>query len=362
MIRSGSQYEVATLRQAFQGAKQRQADTFAISGLGRWSFSPSALRVFPLVRGCDFVTLHSLYSFPVLAGYLAAIGLGKPYGLWPHGVLAPVQRRIHSGRKTLYNSMFSRRILDQASVLFYSAEGEREETRPLNLKAPSVIIPHGVDIEPFAKLPARGAFRDAHLGGHRGPLVLYLGRLNEKKGVDILIEAADAIVAAVPDTMFAIAGGSHPPSFEKRIAEWIRRSPVRDRIVMTGVASEAQKVEAFADADVFVLPSEAENFGFAMFEAMSAQVPVVVSESLDYAHQVRRACAGLTAPRNVEAFASAIVSLLRDRERRAVMGRNGLALASYYSWTRCGRLIETALEAILRREPFPAELQPEYPA
>ena len=79
------------------------------------------------------------------------------------------------------------------------------------------------------------------------------------------------------DAIIAIVGGADPPAFGKDVAQWVRRSTVSSHIVMIGLADETQKLEAFADADVFVLPSEAENFGFAMFEAMASRVPVVVS-------------------------------------------------------------------------------------
>jgi glycosyltransferase involved in cell wall biosynthesis len=346
MIPSGTRFRVQAPDRAFATETRGQAGAFAIPSLSRWGFSFAMSRMAPEVRRCDFVCLHSLYSFPVLAGYVMARRHHKPYGLWPHGVLAPVQRRISRGRKRLYDAIVSRRIIEHASVLFFSAPGERDETRALGLTAPSVVIPHGIDLQPFSHLPERGRFRQAHLGGRSGHVVLYLGRLNEKKGLDVLIDAAEAIVAAVPDTMIAIVGGAHPPSFARQVADWVKRSPVHDHIVMPGLFDEAQKLEALADADVFALPSEAENFGFAMFEAMASRVPVVVSDTLNYATAVRDADAGLTPPRESRAFADAIVSLLQDPERRRRMGVNGARLA----------------DCIIARRRFPPELLPEYPA
>jgi glycosyltransferase involved in cell wall biosynthesis len=361
MISSGTPFEVGSLGFPSITLGGKRTGVFAAKSIGRWAFSSSLLEADKLVRVSDFVTLHSLYSFPVLAGYLMAKKYNKPYGLWPHGVLAPVQRRISRGRKRVYNAVVSNRILAEASILFYSASGERDETRGLGLTAPSVVIPHGVDMAPFRTLPARGAFRKAYLGGHEGPLVLYLGRLNEKKGLNILVDAAAGIVKALPDALIAIVGGAHPPSFEAQVAEWISRSPVGDRIRMLGLVDHDRKLAAFADTDVFVLPSEAENFGFAMFEAMASRVPVVVSDSLNYAPAVHQVEAGLTPPRTPEAFAEAIVTLLRNPARRRQMGDNGFRLASEFSWERCGERIETAIYCAIRRTPFPETLMAEYP-
>ena len=330
--------------------------------LGRWCFSPALHRA-ALVSApsTDFITLHSMYSFPVLAGYAVARRCRKPFGLWPHGVFAPVQREVGRARKVAYDAVIGHRVLDHASVLFFSAEGEREEARPLGLKAPSVVIPHGIDAGRFADLPARGAFRKKHLAGHQGPLVLYLGRLHVKKGLDLLVESMARVVLEIPDARLAIAGGDHPASFTAQILEWVAQAGIRDTVVLTGSLEEDEKLTAFSDCDVFVLPSAAENFGFALFEAMASGRAVVCSDTLNYAAEVRRFDAGVAAKRTPADFAAALGQLLCNAERRATMGRNGRTLAKTYSWEHCGRRLEIAIESILRGEPCPPELKPESP-
>src|SRR5712671_6911664 len=90
-----------------------------------WAFCPALLwRLSRHVRRADFVSLHSLYSFPVFAGYVLARLHGVPYGLWPHGVLATVQRRVSARKKRWYNALIATPILKNAAVLFFSAVGE----------------------------------------------------------------------------------------------------------------------------------------------------------------------------------------------------------------------------------------------
>jgi glycosyltransferase involved in cell wall biosynthesis len=300
-----------------------------------------------------------MYSFPVLAGYVLAKRCKIPFGLWPHGVFAPVQRKVGRAKKTVYDAMIGRRILDDASVLFYSAEGERDEARPLGLKAPSVVIPHGIDSAPFGNLPARGAFRQKHMAGHQGPLVLYLGRLNVKKGLDLLVESMARVARKIPDVRLAIAGGGHPASFTAQVQKWVAQAGIQEGTVFTGLLHENEKLAAFSDCDVFVLPSGAENFGFAMFEAMASARAVVCSDTLNYAGEVRRSGAGVVAERTAASFAGAIGQLLSDAEQRATMGQNGQKLARNYSWDRCGHRVEIAIRSILTGEPFPPELKPE---
>lgn len=329
--------------------------TFAARG--RWAFAPLILwKLRREIKEADFITLHSLYSFPVLAGYCLARCYNKPYGLWPHGVLAPFQRQVSARKKELYNRLIARPILDKASVLFYSAQGERTETLELQLKAPSVIVPHGIDLEECRQLPARGQFRSKYFEGYQGTLLLYLGRLNAKKGLELLIEAFAKVAQQDPEVRLALVGGGDPPKFAEQIKRLIIQSGLQERIVMTGVLTSSEKLSALADADLFVLPSHAENFAFAMFEAMASRLPVVISETLNLATEVVKNETGRAVPREPAAFAAAILELIDNEPLRRQMGENGFRLAQAYSWTSTGERVEKTIQAIIEGESLPAEL------
>lgn len=348
--------DVATTTKARSGQGTFGIMTFR--AWSRWAFAPAMLwRLCRYARNADFIILHSLYSFPVLAGYLLARLYRKPYGLWPHGVLAPVQRQISVRKKKVYNWLVAKSILSNASVLFYSALGERNETYDLHLRKPSVIIPHGMDIQEFANLPPRGEFRSRYLSGHSGPLLLFLSRLNPKKGLDILVRAFALVVEKMASVRLAIVGSSDPPEYVRLVENWIREYKVSDYVVMPGLLTGHERLAAFADADVFVFPSEAESFGFAMFEAMASGIPVVASSTLDYAAEVQGYDAGLVVRRDPQEFANAIVRLLGDADLRQRMGKNGLQLARAYSWESCGEKIERTIQSVLQGKALPADLK-----
>jgi len=324
---------------------------------GMWAFAPMLpLKALPLLWSCDFIGLHSLYSFPVLMGYLLARLCGKPYGVWLHGVLAPCQRRVSFRKKWLYGKLFANRILANAAVIFFTAQGERDETRCLNLTAPSVVIPTGFIAEEFADLPARGAFRKRYLGGHEGPLVLFLARLNAKKGIDLLAEAMAIVAARRPDARLAIVGPPDPPSYGQKVRDWVRSNGIEGCTVMTGGIDPATKVEALADADVLVMPSEAENFGFSVFEAMSSRMPVVVSNTLNYAGEIAGSGAGFSVDRRPDAVADAILRLVENPVLRQQMGANGLMVASKYSWHKTGEKVDRVIRSIVDKRSLPADL------
>lgn len=343
-------------------ARKEGNGTFGVVSVKAWThwrFCPAILwRFSRLVREADFVSLHSLYSFPVLAGYLLARFHGKPYGVAPHGVLAPFQRLISAGKKTIYNRLFANRVLRNASVIFYSAEGEREEAKALELRAPSVIVADGFDASPFAVLPERGRFRARFLNGFNGPLVLFLARLAPKKGLDVLTQAMKQVIAERPNVRLAIVGAADPPSFNEQVSQWIKENDIDSQTVMTGPADAEMRLEAFADSDVYVLPSHAENFGFTVFEAMACGIPVVVSDSLNFAGEFVRSGAGIALPRRPEDFSAAIISLIDQPELRREMGARGRLLACQQSQEETGAKVAKTVECIVRRLPFPPDLVP----
>lgn len=329
----------------------------AHSAFSKWAIAPKmVIRAARYARNADVIMLNSLYSFPVLLGYLLARRYNKPYCLWPHGVLAPFQWRVSAGRKRVYEWLVAQRILSHASAIVFTSQGEREETRSLGLTARSVIIPHGFNSGPYEHLPERGAFRAQYLQGHSGPVVLFLSRLNAKKGLDVLIQAFALVVEHLPDARLAIVGNSDPPAFESKVQAWLRQYRLARHAAMTGPLTGESKRQAFADADVFVLPSHAENFGVVLFEAMASGVPVVVSDTLNYADEIRRSQAGFVVRRDPREFASATLKLLRDSDLRKCMGGNGLRMAQGYSWEACGEKVERTIQCILLGKALPADL------
>jgi glycosyltransferase involved in cell wall biosynthesis len=328
------------------------AGTFGVvtyPACGSWAWAPTMIgRLRTHVREADFIALHSLYSFPVLAGFLLARSYGRPYGLWPHGVLAPFQRRISATRKQAYGLAVGRRILEHASVLFYSSSAEQNEAAELGLKNPSVVLPHGFDVLEYSSLPPRGLFRDKYLQGREGPLIVFLSRLNTKKGLDVLVHAFRKVLDEMPSALLAIVGAGDPPSFADQVKQWVKNAGVESRVVMPGLLIGAEKLKAFADADVFVLPSRTENFGFAIFEAMASRIAVVVSEGVHCAEEIHRYGAGLVVRCEVEAFAAAMLKLAGSPVLRQEMGDNGRRLAQTYTWEDSAVPYEHSIRSVLR--------------
>ena len=159
-------------------------------------------------------------------------------------------------------------------------------------------------------------------------MVLYLGRINWKKGLDRLIPA----MALVPSAHLVVAGNDEE-GYTNHLKSLAHQSCVSDRIHFVGPIYGDRKWKAFAAADIFALPSYSENFGIAVLEAMSAGVPVVVTREVGLAKAVAESRSGLVVDGDVNKIGEAISSMLADAGLRRKMGAAGRKAAlAHFSW------------------------------
>jgi glycosyltransferase involved in cell wall biosynthesis len=150
-------------------------------------------------------------------------------------------------------------------------------------------------------------------------------------------------------------------SFNKDVLGWVKENGIENQTVLTGSAYGEMRLQAFADADIYVLPSHAENFGFSVFEAMASGLPVVVSETLSLAQEFARSGAAFVLPRTPEAFSAAILKLVDQPELRKTMGDCGRVFAKRYTPEATGAMLAKTVESILNHSPLPENVSPITP-
>jgi glycogen synthase len=191
------------------------------------------------------------------------------------------------------------------------------------------------------------------------PLVLYSGRLVERKGIRELLAAIPAVLAAAPFTRFALAGG--PPNVPPAdvAAHWLTAelAPHHDQIHFTGWLSSSQLARWYRSADVLVVPSRYEPFGMVILEGMIHGLPVVAANVGGPAEILDHGRTGLLfPPRDVAALAEQLIAVLRDRGLRQRIGRAG-AEEARLSWTwpnRVATMREVYTELIPHQRASPA--------
>jgi len=195
------------------------------------------------------------------------------------------------------------------------------------------IIPNGVDCQRFRPdVTPIDEFDDDKRN------ILFVGRLEKRKGVDYLIRAFQKIKRELPKTRLIVVGPGTRlrHKYEKRI-----RQSKLEGVFFVGYASFGDLPRYFKTADVVCCPATGrESFGIVLLEAMAAGRPIVASNIEGYASVLTNGAEGLLVPpRDSEKLAEALITLLTDERMREEMGARGRATASQYDWERISQRV-----------------------
>lgn len=285
------------------------------------------------IAGSAGLHIHGLWEEHCALSARAARKAAKPYIISAHGMLEPWALQQKRWKKLLYSVLVERRNLDGAACLHALTDREANNYRRFNLRNPVAVIPNGV------KVPAsvdRGAFFREHpkLAGKR--VVLFLGRLHHKKGLDLLCRAwKDA--ARPADAHLVLAG----PDFEgtkAKLKRLIRDLGISSSITFTGMLQGERKWNALAAADVFVLPSRSEGLSVSVLEALGMSVPVIVSSECNVPEVTTRECGWTIEPDKNELTTALNEYFESSAGNRFMMGLHGRrVIEEKYRWDIVGR-------------------------
>jgi glycosyltransferase involved in cell wall biosynthesis len=295
------------------------------------------------------IHIHALFSYCSNVAAFIAKRKGIPYVIRPLGVLnrwgmenrRPILKRMSF-------AMVERPLLRSAALIHYTAEQERIEAAECGFTEHPMIIPNPVDVVNAAAGEPQPGLRDRYpeLQGKR--IVLFLSRIDRKKGLDLLMPAFHGLLTDFPDAALVIAGEGDA-TLVAALRKQSRELGIEQAVFWPGFLTGGAKRDAFRDAEVFVLPSYSENFGIAVIEAMAAGVPVVITDQVGIFREVAEGEAGLVTTTEVEPLRGALARLLSDNELRIRTGQNGaeLARSKFAAQAVIDRLLN-AYQAVLR--------------
>ena len=277
------------------------------------------------IRSYDLVHCHGLWHFGTLAPFFIDRTVAKV--ITPHGVLDPWVYAHHRWKKSLIDMLAQQTYLRRADLVHVLSTDERADVlRYLGHPHPNVVvIPNGVRLSDFAQLPANGLFRPKFNLPANRKLVLFMSRLNAKKGLDLLLPAFRDYVRNHPDTVLVLAGGDD--GYEAATRQFIEQHHLGESTRLVGILTGDDKKAALAEADLFVLPSYSEGFSMAVLEAMAVGTPTLVSDKVGFGEEIRRhEAAGLIAELTVDGVRAGLETLLGDDALRQRVSRNATAL------------------------------------
>jgi glycosyltransferase involved in cell wall biosynthesis len=283
-------------------------------GVARYAYTPQLVALLRRHRhDYDAVIINGLWQFSSFGVRQALHGTTTPYVVFPHGMLDPWFQQnypLKHLKKCLYWRFGEYRVLRDARAVLFTSDEERrlarKSFRPYHCR--ELVTTLGTSAPPAEVASQRALFfaRFPHLQGKR--LLLFLGRLHEKKGCDLLIRAfarARAEVAQSSDSgeLHLVMAG--PPSDKAYLQELKTTAGFffpgeEPPITWTGMIGGDLKWGAYRAAEAFVLPSHQENFGFSVVEALACELPVLISDKVNIWREIEADRAGLVESDDLE--------------------------------------------------------------
>ncbi|MHB2020123.1 MAG: glycosyltransferase [Candidatus Xenobia bacterium] len=297
----------------------RQSTFYSIS----W---PLAWWLVRRLRDYRIVHVHGLFCFPSTIAGVCAVRQQVPFLVRPYGTVNRygMEQRRPVVKKLSFRCIESR-LLALAHAVHYTSEMERAEAEHLGVCTSALIIPPAVE----AAITADGLealhVRYPQLQGRL--VVLFMSRLDAKKGLDLLLEAFAQARREVPELALVIAGDG-PRALRDDLMRQVRHLRLEDDVLWTGFVRGDQKQQLLRDSAMYVLPSHSENFGVAVAEAMGAGLPVIVSDQTALCQEVLEVGAGLVTRCDSTALARCLVEMASSAPCRRAMGEAGRRLVA----------------------------------
>jgi len=305
---------------------------------GRETFSwaaPRYHRRFLADRGFD-VVVEDLNKVPLFTPWWA----GAPVLLLVHHLFGNTAFQAASAPVALATVLLERtipRVYHGRPVVTVS-ESTRDDLARRGLVPSRVdVVPNGIDLDHFTPGPEQDRYD--------GPTLVFVGRLNRYKGVDLVIRALAELAERGRAPRFLVAGSGEERDRLERLAE---RLGVADRVSLLGYVTEERKLELFRRSWIHVLASEKEGWGLSVLEAAGCATPTIASDAPGLREAVVNGRTGVLVPHgDVGALAGAIDRMLSDPEGRHALGREARRHAERFTWDACADGIACALHRVV---------------
>lgn len=323
----------------------------AVRSWGSFYYSPELAQACRIkVREYDLVLIEALWghiSGPVTT---ACKRYQVPYIVTPRGQLLPWSYEKKHLKKRLYMSLFARRHINGAAAIRCTDAVEAKALEAFNFCAPTFVVPNSVDTALFSALPPRQCLRKRLGIPAAATVLLFLGRLHQKKRPDIAVAALTA-TQELPGDVHLILVGPDQMGMGATLMEQAQRAGCHQQLHLVDLLEGTDVLQAFAAADLLLMPSEphSENFGMSAVEAMAAGLPVLVSDGVPVGRLAQEAGAGCVTACTNKDFSAKTCELLADTANLRLMGNQGKKLvAELFDNTSVAQQMLSQIQAIIQ--------------
>jgi glycosyltransferase involved in cell wall biosynthesis len=297
-------------------------------------------------RDYHIVNTHAMFSFATLPAYWMCQSGKIPYVIHPHGMLETWALAYKSWKKQPYYNLIEKPALKRASAIRVLALREAENVKQLNLKTSLTLLPNGIWREDFLRLSEPEVFYQAFPQTQDQTLILFMGRIDPKKGLDLLATAFAKIHHKFPHAHLVLAGPDSP-GFLETARNYFVEAGCLSAVTFTGMLTGELKSAAFAAADIYVAPSYSEGFSMSVLEGMASGLPCVITTGCNFPEA---AAAGVAHVVDIDAvaIANALTDCLNDLEQAKAMGdRARQFVFENYTWDKIAANLVEVYQTIL---------------
>lgn len=305
--------------------------------------------LFSHVQDYDLVHTNAIFSLSNLPAHWACQWHNVPYIMTPHGMLEPWALSYKAWKKQFYYRILERFALNKASAIQATASPEAKHLQRLGLTTSIVTIPNGVYESEFNALPDADIFYQKFPLTRGKLLVLFLGRIDPKKGLDLLAKAFSSVRLHCSQVHLVIAGPDNI-GFLPTAQNYFETLGCSEAVTFTGMLSGNLKYSAITAADIYIAPSYSEGFSMSILEAMASGLPCIITTGCNFPEAGEEKAAYVVASK-AEEIADALLFCLthRDEARRTGHLARKFILENY-TWEKVAeKLIALYQEILLGR-------------
>jgi glycosyltransferase involved in cell wall biosynthesis len=250
----------------------------------------------------------------------------------PLGTLDPADLQKKKQFKQIYAAVLERPNLAGAAAIHFTSEQEARVSERFGTQTPGIVLPLGVS--PLPQPETAIDVRDRFQIPRDRPILIFMSRLDPKKGIDLLLPALETLQQEGVDFHLVMCGANpQDRMYEQSVHQRVGDSGLRSQTTLTGFVSGDLKTALLQTADLFVLPSYYENFGIAVAEAMLAGLPVVISNQVHIWETIQQTESGWICDCDISSLTAQLRDALKDPEKRTQRGQNAQHCAKeHYSW------------------------------
>lgn len=308
--------------------------------------------LFQNVANYNLVHTNTVFAPLVLVTHWVCKFFQIPYIVTPHGMLEPWALSYKAWKKRLYYALFEKPALQQASAIQVLAATEANNLNSLGLKRPLVVVPNGIHDQEFETLPDPDIFYQQFPATRNKTLILFLGRIDPKKGLDLLAPAFAKVHQQFPETHLVVAG---PDSigFLPKAQGYFAQEKCLEAVTFTGMLTGSLKHAALAAASLYVAPSYSEGFSMSVLEGMASGLPCVITTACNFPEAAAVKAAHVV---NIDAneIANALMYCLSNPQEAKAMGdRAREFIFQNYTWDRAAQKLIEVYQAVINGKSLP---------